>query len=246
MTDGASIGMSIAFVAGIVSFLSPCVLPLVPGYVSYVAGGITTTSEGNLSSLQRLRTVGLSLGFVLGFSTVFIALGASASAIGTLLLTYRYELNIVGGLIVTIFGLFMIGAVPINRLQSDFRFHTSLPGGKLLSAYVLGLAFGFGWTPCIGPILGAILTASAASADISNGTILLAIYSAGLGVPFVLAAIFTDKLVSGIRSTRRIGQWFYKIAGVILIAIGVAMVTDMLSAFSYWLLDVFPILGQLG
>ena len=161
MTDAASIGMPLAFVAGIVSFLSPCVLPLVPGYVSYVGGGITNTSDGNVPSWQRLRTVGLSLGFVLGFSTVFIALGASASAVGTMLLTYRYELNIVGGIIVMVFGLFMIGAVQINQLQSDFRFQTSLPGGKLLSAYVLGLAFGFGWTPCIGPILGAILTASA-------------------------------------------------------------------------------------
>ncbi len=246
MTDAASIGMPLAFVAGIVSFLSPCVLPLVPGYVSYVAGGITNTSDGDVPSWQRLRIVGLSLGFVLGFSTVFIALGASASAIGTLLLTHRYELNIVGGIIVTVFGLFMVGAVSINQLQSDFRFHTSLPGGKLLSSYVLGLAFGFGWTPCIGPILGAILTASAASADISNGVILLAIYSAGLGVPFVVAAIFTDKLVSGVRSTRRVGRWLYKVAGVIMIVMGVAMITDMLSAFSYWLLDVFPVLGQLG
>ena len=246
MADATSIGTPLAFLAGIISFLSPCVLPLVPGYVSYVAGGITNTSDGNNRSWQRLRTVGLSLGFVLGFSTVFIALGASASAIGTLLLTYRYELNIVGGSIVIVFGLFMIGAAPINLLQSDFRFRTSLPGGKLLSSYALGLAFGFGWTPCIGPILGAILTASAASADISNGVILLAIYSAGLGVPFVAAAIFTDKLVSAIRSTRNAGRWLYKVAGVIMILMGLAMVTDMLSAFSYWLLDVFPVLGQLG
>jgi cytochrome c-type biogenesis protein len=246
MPDVSAVGISVVFLAGIVSFLSPCVLPLVPGYVSYIAGGISGIHGAAPDNWQRLRTVGFSLCFILGFSTVFIALGASASAVGQLLLGYRTELNIVGGIIVIGFGLFMLGMVPIQQMQSEFRFHLSLPGGRPLSAYVLGLAFGFGWTPCIGPILGAILTANAASAEIGEGMILLAIYSAGLGVPFVLAALFTNRLLRGIRASRGVGRWLYQIAGVVMIAMGIAMITDKLSAFSYWLLDVFPILRQIG
>src|SRR5690606_26442620 len=125
------------------------------------------------------------------FSTIFMALGASATALGQMLLSYRYELNIIGGAIVILFGLFMVGMAKITMMQREFRFHLSVPGGRPISAYVLGLAFGFGWTPCIGPILGAILTASAASATVPEGVALLAIYSAGLGIPFLLAAAFT-------------------------------------------------------
>ncbi len=245
MTDASAIGLPVAFLAGIVSFLSPCVLPLVPGYVSYIAG-VNVVGDGSIDRWRRLRMVALSLCFILGFSTIFIALGASASAIGQLLLAYRYELNIVGGIIVIGFGLFMLGMVSIPQMQSEFRFRVEIPAGKAISAYVLGLAFGFGWTPCIGPILGAILTISAASPRIGEGIGLLAIYSAGLGVPFILAALFTDRLVRAVKWSRRVGRWLYQVAGVVMIAMGIAMVTDMLSAFSYWLLGVFPILGQIG
>lgn len=239
-------GMAIVFLAGAVSFLSPCVLPLVPGYVSYIAG--QTGSVAALPVKQRFPflAVGLSIVFVLGFSTVFIILGASATALGQMMLSYRYEMNIVGGSIIIIFGLFMLGLARVDFMQRDLRFHISIPGGRPVAAYVLGLAFAFGWTPCIGPILGAILTTTAASATVSEGTVLLAIYSAGLGVPFLLAAAFTDRLTRRIRSVGRFGRRMHQVAGIIMIVMGIAMITDYLSAFAFWLLDTFPLLGQIG
>ena len=181
MIELSALGLMAALLAGAVSFLSPCVLPLVPGYVSYVAGRTVTGS----AAPSKGRAVWLSFCFVLGFSTIFIALGASATALGQALLQWRYELNLVGGAIVILFGLFMIGAARLSAMERDLRFHLDLPGGQPVASYVLGLAFGFGWTPCIGPILGAILTASATSATIGEGVALLAVYSAGLGVPFL-------------------------------------------------------------
>lgn len=245
MADISNIGMLTAFVAGIVSFLSPCVLPLVPGYVSYVAGHSVADRKGGALAL-RLPALGLSGSFVLGFSTVFVLLGASATALGQLLLVYRYELNIVGGAIVILFGLFVMGAMRLPWLQRDFRFHLEIPGGRPASAYVLGLAFAFGWTPCIGPILGAILTVSAASATVAGGVTLLGIYSLGLGVPFLLAALFTDGLLARIKAIGRAGRLLQLLAGAVMVLMGVAMMTGQLTVFSYWLLDVFPILGSIG
>jgi cytochrome c-type biogenesis protein len=158
----SNIGVLTAFAAGAISFLSPCVLPLVPGYVSYVAGESAADGEADRGFWLRLKALALSLYFVLGFSTVFVLLGASATALGQLLLSYRYELNIVSGVVVIIFGLFVTGLMRWSWMTRDVRFHAALEGGRPLSAYVLGLAFAFGWTPCIGPILGAILTVSAA------------------------------------------------------------------------------------
>lgn len=246
MAEISHIGLLTAFVAGIISFLSPCVLPLVPGYVSYIAGrSMAERPEGPAIAL-RLPEVGLSVCFVLGFSTIFVLLGASATALGQILLSYRYELNLVGGVIVIAFGLFMLGMVPLSWLQRDVRFHTAIPGGRPVSAYVLGLAFGFGWTPCIGPILGAILTISAASATVAGGIALLAIYSMGLGVPFVLAAMFTSGLAARLKAIRRLGQILQLIAGAIMIIMGIAMITGRLSTFAYWLLDTFPALARIG
>lgn len=243
--EASGIGIAAALLAGAISFLSPCVLPLVPGYVSYVAGR-TAAFGGADAPDGRLRAIGLSICFVLGFSTVFITLGASATALGRMMLGYRYELNLLGGVIVILFGLFMLGMAPIAALQRDTRFHLDVPGGRPLSAYILGLAFGFGWTPCIGPILGAILTASAATSTVSQGVTLLAIYSAGLGIPFVLAAAFTDRLVERLRTVGRAGRRLYQAAGVVMVLMGLAMVTGRLSALSYWLLEAFPVFGRIG
>jgi cytochrome c-type biogenesis protein len=242
MADLSFLGMTAALLAGAISFVSPCVLPLVPGYVSYIAG---RTTAGNVE-VGRAQTLWLSFCFVLGFSTIFMALGASATALGQALLRWRYELNLVGGGIVILFGLFMIGAARIGAMERDFRFHLDIPGGRPTASYVLGLAFGFGWTPCIGPILGAILTASAASATVGQGVALLAIYSAGLGVPFLIVAGFTDRVVGRLRGTRRIGRRLHQAAGAVMIVMGLAMMTDQLTALSYWLLDVFPVLGRIG
>lgn len=243
MADLSLLGMIAALLAGAISFVSPCVLPLVPGYVSYIAG---RTTAGDVEEVSRAQTLWLSLCFVLGFSTIFMALGASATALGQALLRWRYELNLVGGGIVILFGLFMIGAARIAAMERDLRFHLDVPGGRPAASYVLGLAFGFGWTPCIGPILGAILTASAASATVGQGVLLLAIYSAGLGVPFLIVAGFTDRLVGRLRGARRVGRRLHQAAGAVMVVMGLAMMTGQLTALSYWLLDVFPVLGRIG
>jgi cytochrome c-type biogenesis protein len=242
MVELSLLGLFAALLAGAISFVSPCVLPLVPGYVSYIAG----RTVSGAAAASRGRAVWLSFCFVLGFSTIFITLGASATALGQGLLRWRYELNLVGGAIVILFGLFMIGAARLSAMQRDLRFHLDLPGGEPVGAYVLGLAFGFGWTPCIGPILGAILTASAASATVGEGVALLAVYSAGLGVPFLIVAGFTDRLAGRLRHLGRIGRRLHQAAGGVMILMGVAMMTGRLSALSYWLLDAFPILARIG
>lgn len=242
----SNIGAATAFAAGLISFLSPCVLPLVPGYVSYVAGGSVGAGEGRSVATPKLPTLGLSGCFVLGFSTVFMVLGASATALGQLLLTHRYELNLVGGAIVVLFGLFMLGALRPAWMMRDLRLQPVLAGGRPLSAYLLGVAFAFGWTPCIGPILGAILTLGASAATVSDGAGLLAIYSLGLGVPFMLAALFTDGLVARLRTIGRAGRWLRAGAGGLMIVMGLAMITGQLNAFSYWLLESFPQLALIG
>lgn len=246
MLEIANIGLLTAFAAGVISFLSPCVLPLVPGYVSYIAGGSATDRQMARGVRARLATLYLSFCFVLGFSTVFVALGASATALGQLLLSYRYELNIIGGAIIILFGLFVTGLLRWSWMTRDVRFHTALEGGRPLSAYVLGLAFAFGWTPCIGPILGAILTVSAATTTVAGGVALLGIYSLGLGVPFLLAAIFTDALTRKLKTVGRFGRLVQIVAGAAMVLMGVAMITGQMSVMAYWLLDMFPALAKIG
>ena len=246
MPEISNIGVLTAFAAGAISFLSPCVLPLVPGYVSYVAGGSAVDGEADRGSLQRLKALALSLYFVLGFSTVFVLLGASATALGQLLLSYRYELNIVSGVVVILFGLFVTGLWRWSWMARDVRFHAALEGGRPLSAYVLGLAFAFGWTPCIGPILGAILTVSATTTTVGGGVVLLAIYSLGLGVPFLFAALFTDALARRLRHVGRVGRWLQVVAGGAMVLMGVAMVTGQMTVMAYWFLEAFPILAKIG
>lgn len=244
---GDSVGVAVSFSAGLFSFLSPCVLPLVPAYVSYVAGQPPHPVHAGIDGRGRISAAMLSAFFVLGFSTVFVALGASATALGRLLLQYRYEANIIGGAIVIAFGLLMIGMTRgMPWLQRDFRFHPRLAGGHPAAAYVLGLAFGFGWTPCIGPVLGAILTVSAIQTSVSGGVALLSFYAAGLGVPFLLAALFTRELAGRIARLRRFGTVLQIAAGLILVLMGIAMITGQLSAFGFWLLRTFPALGTIG
>lgn len=228
------------------SFVSPCVLPLVPAYVSYVAGQ-AGASDAARNAGARFAALAMAGFFVLGFSTVFIALGASATVLGRLLLQYRYEANLIGGSIVILFGLLMLG---LDRMipwfQRDVRFHPGIRGGRPFASYVLGLAFGFGWTPCIGPILGAILTLSAVQTSVEAGVGLLAIYAAGLGVPFLLTAAFTREMLGGLKRLRRAGRWLQYAAGGIMMLMGLAMVTGQLSALSYWLLRTFPVFGRIG
>ncbi len=246
MTELGAISLLSAFGGGIVSFLSPCVLPLVPGYMSYVAGDALGKSGESNESTRRLAVLGLSLCFVAGFSTVFIALGAGASTLGQWLLRYKYEANIIGGVIVILFGLFMIGMLNLPWLQRDLRFHGNIKGARPLGAYLIGLAFAFGWSPCIGPVLGVILTFTAAAGTVSAGVALLGAYSLGLGIPFVATAMFTGALIKRLRPMRRLGRWLQIGAGLGMILMGIAMITGWLTSFAFWLLKTFPIFESMG
>ena len=246
MSHLSAIALLTAFGAGIVSFLSPCVLPLVPGYVSYVAGDRMSRGEGMSESAWRLSALGLSICFVLGFSTVFMLLGAGATGLGQLLLRYKNEANILGGAVVMTFGLFMTGLLKFPALQRDLRFHGDIKGARPAGAYLIGLAFAFGWTPCIGPVLGAILTLSAVTATLSSGIALLGVYSLGLGIPFVATAMFTDAFLAWRKSIARVGRPAQIGAGAIMVVMGLAMITGQLTQFALWLLDAFPGLATIG
>lgn len=247
MIEIANVSLIAAFLAGLISFISPCVLPLVPGYLSFVAGRPLEEIR-TAQPLDRFLAMGRATWFVLGFSTIFLMLGASATAIGGLLLTYRQETNVLGGLIVIVFGLFMTGLVRMPRLQREWRFLHKIPqrAGRPVASYLLGVAFAFGWTPCIGPILGAILTLGASSANMASALTLLGVYSLGLGVPFLLSALSINSLLSKGAVFRRWGRTLNVGAGAIMIIMGVLIITGQLSAFSYWLLATFPVLGTIG
>ena len=241
MSSVTGFGLLTSFGAGVISFLSPCVLPLVPGYVSYVAGDALTGEP-----VKPLAALGLSLFFVFGFSTVFVILGASATTIGQLLLSYRQEENLVGGAVVLLLGAFMMGLAKLSWLQREFRLHLNVGGGRPVTAYIIGVAFAFGWTPCIGPVLGAILTTSAVAATVPRGIILLGFYSLGLGLAFLAAAVFTDSMMLRLRSLRRLGRNLQLGAGAVVAGMGIAILTGELTSFSHWLLDTFPILARIG
>lgn len=240
--ESSAIGPVSAFLAGMVSFLSPCVLPLVPGYVSYIAG---QTLPGNNRKGLGAKGVSLALCFVFGFSVVFVSLGAGASRLGSLLVGYRYEATVAAGVLVAFFGIAMLAGPRLAWLQRDLRFQAGFRGGQPLAAFGLGLAFGFGWTPCIGPVLGAILTLAAVS-DSASGAALLGVYSAGLGVPFLLAAAFTGHVLRHQAKLRSLSRPLYALAGIVMLVMGVAMMTGHLTVFSLWLLKALPVLGRLG
>jgi cytochrome c-type biogenesis protein len=249
VSDPSTLGALTAFAAGVISFLSPCVLPLVPAYLSYVAGQSLHRNVADAPTDPRSRASAaiLSAFFILGFSVVFIALGASASAIGRLLLQYRYEAGIAGGALVTIFGLLMLaGTGSIPFLQRGFHLHVHAVSGRPLSAFVLGLAFAFGWSPCIGPILGAILTVAAVANSNAMGVQLLGAYSLGLAVPFFFSALFLHEMTGRWKRLRPAGRWFQTVAAVVMVVMGVAIMTGELTTFSYWLLETFPALGKIG
>lgn len=243
MFEISGIGIAAAFAAGAISFLSPCVLPLVPGYVSYVAG--RELDELRTQRIARAQALGMSLVFILGFSTVFVLLGAGAQFLGHTLLEYRAQTNLIGGAIIVVFGLSMLGLLRIPMLQRDVRLQLNVPGGRVLSAYLLGIAFAFGWTPCIGPVLGSILMVGASGAS-GNAAALLAVYSLGLAVPFLLVALFIDRFVQRMRSVGRTGMRLYKAAGVVLVIMGVLILTNRLSWIAQWLAQMFPALSRIG
>jgi cytochrome c-type biogenesis protein len=236
-----SVGLLSAFLGGVISFLSPCVLPLVPGYVTWMAGQGSETGQD-----QRLRRIMSSVSFVLGFATVFIILGASFSALGQSLQAYKDALAIFGGVLIALLGLMMTGAINLNWLMRDYRFSTQNLSSNPFTAYVLGLAFAFGWTPCIGPVLGAILTLSAVSTHAREGMLLLMVYSIGLGVPFITVAIFFESLRVKLRKFTATAAWLYKLSGWLMVLMGVALATGWITRLGTWLLATFPFFSRLG
>lgn len=243
LIDVSLIGFATAAMAGAISFLSPCVLPLVPGYLSYVAGGAGVMIGD--ARPRRFALLGPALCFVLGFTTVFVLLGLSAMALGGYLQHYRYEANLFGGALVVVFGLATMGLLRLPAaFLTDRRWRGPTQIGGPLGAFLLGLAFGFGWTPCIGPVLASILTVTAASAG--NGAMLLGAYALGLGVPFLLVALLFGSAAAPLRRMRRAGAVLNIAAGVVMVAVGVLMMTGHLQAIAIWMLTTFPILGSIG
>ncbi|MGR3271933.1 cytochrome c biogenesis protein CcdA [Thalassococcus profundi] len=236
--------MIVALMAGVISFLSPCVLPIVPPYLAYMSGVSVTEMQAGGSA--RMKAGLAALFFVLGLSTVFLLLGFTASAFGAFFLQNQVLLARISGVVVIVFGLHFLGVFRIPFLDREARIEAGDTGGSAFGAYILGLAFAFGWTPCIGPQLGAILSLAASEASVTRGTLLLGVYAAGLGIPFLLAAFFLTRAMSVMNRIKRHMKTIERVMGLLLIAVGLALVTGAFSAFSFWLLEVFPALGQLG
>jgi cytochrome c-type biogenesis protein len=241
-----NVSIPAALIAGLVSFLSPCVLPLVPPYLIYLTGATIehVAHEETASSSRRAVMISATL-FVLGFSTVFVALGASASLIGGVIRAWSAELSIVAGIVIIVMGLHFLGATRIGLLMKEGRLPIPKPVGPW-GAYVMGLAFAFGWTPCIGPILAAILSIAAAEATVAKGAGLLAIYSAGLGIPFLIAAFMVEQFSTLFSKMKRHLASVERAMGVLMIVTGIGFLTGAVSTVSIWLLETFPVLQSFG
>ena len=235
MSEPAGLGLFVAFAAGLLSFLSPCVLPLVPSYVGFLTG--MTLPE--LSDRRRVAALHALL-FVLGFSLVFVLLGASATALGGALKYYQTWIARIGGVLVILFGLVCLGLVRIGALDQERRLQFQhKPVGYLGSALV-GMAFGAGWTPCIGPVLGAILSLAATSDSVSRGMLLLGVYSAGLAVPFLLAAVAVESFLGWFQRFRQYLPWVMRVSGILLVVVGLLMVTGQFTRMAGWLQGLTP------
>jgi cytochrome c-type biogenesis protein len=241
-----NVSIAAALVAGMLSFLSPCVLPLVPPYLVYLTGTSLERFADKAAGPQvRRETLFAAVLFVLGFSTVFVALGASASVIGAVLRAYSGELAIVAGIAIVVMGLHFLGVTPIALLMREKRLELAKPIG-LWGAYLMGLAFAFGWTPCIGPILAAILAVAASEATVAKGAGMLAVYSLGLGIPFLIAAFAAETFAAFLARFRAHLGLVEKAMGGLLVLTGIAFLTGSVGQASFWLLDTFPVLGKIG
>jgi len=238
--------VTVAFAAGTLSFLSPCVLPLVPPYLVYLTGtSLERLADAEAEPQVRRETIVAALLFVLGFSTVFVTLGASASAIGALLRAYSSELAVVAGLAIVVMGLHFLGLAPIGLLMREKRLAVAKPVG-LWGAYLMGLAFALGWTPCIGPILAAILAVAASEETVAKGAGMLAVYSLGLGIPFIAAAFAVEPFAAFLARFRAHLGLVEKAMGGFLVLTGIAFLTGAVTQASVWLLETFPMLGKIG
>jgi len=233
--------LAIAFGAGFISFLSPCVLPIIPGYISYITGK-------NLNEIQQNRRIVLfkTITFALGFSFVFILLGIAASFIGNVLIFFGKELRIAAGIIIILFSLNLLGILNFNFLNQDKRFEIGSYKDSYFFPFIVGAAFAFGWTPCIGPVLGSILALSATEATIVNAVILLSMYSLGLAIPFILSGYYMTVFLN---SKKGFGKYYNRVTitgGVILLITGVLILTNQIQVISYYILTTFPFLTNFG
>ena len=237
-----------ALVAGMLSFLSPCVLPLVPPYLCFIGGvSLEQISEDEELAPGVMRAVVLSeVVFVLGFSTVFIALGATASTIGDFIVDYMDILSKVAGGVIIVLGLHFIGIIRIPILYREARFHAEKKPAGLIGPYIIGLAFAFGWTPCVGPVLAAILMVAGSESSITYGMGLLAVYSAGLGIPFILAAVAMKPFMDFMARFRRHLQTVERVIGALLVLTGILFMTGSMADIAFWILETFPSIGTIG
>jgi cytochrome c-type biogenesis protein len=235
-----------ALIAGLISFLSPCVLPLVPPYLVFLAGtSLERFADAEPERRVKRETVLAAALFVLGFSTVFVALGASASVIGSLIRAYSGPLSTIAGIAIIVMGLHFLGITPIALLHRQKRLEVAKPVG-LWGAYVMGLAFAFGWTPCIGPILAAILAVAASEQTVAKGAGLLAVYSLGLGIPFMIAAFAIEPFAAFLARFKNYLHRVEQAMGALLVLTGIAFLTGSINQMSVWLLEAFPALGRIG
>jgi cytochrome c-type biogenesis protein len=243
----SSVSLAAAFLAGLFSFASPCVLPIVPGYLSFISGvNVARFKEGGAPADLVRRVALTSLAFVLGFSTVFVALGAAATLVGALLQEHKRVLGMVGGVVIIVLGLHTAGVFKIGWLLSEKRASVQAKPLGLLGAYVVGLAFAFGWTPCIGPILGAILLYASQQETVTQGVVLLAAYSAGLGLPFLLSALAVNWFFKASGGLRRSMRAVEVVSGALLVGVGLLLVTDRLTLIAQYVTKLFPGLATLG
>ena len=234
--------LSIAFFAGLISFLSPCVLPLIPGYISYISG----TSFDKLVKKRKSLIVIKTIFFALGFSIVFIAFGSTASLIGNFLLNNSDVFRIIAGIIIIFFSLQLIGMINFKFMNKDIRIFTGQYNHNLTFPLLVGAAFGFGWTPCIGPILGSILTLAAIEENISKSVLLLSSYSLGLAIPFIISGVLIDKFLLFSKSFRKYISTITTVGGAILLLTGIAILTGQLQVLGFFILEYFPSLGNIG
>ena len=230
-----SVGLFIAFSAGLLSFLSPCVLPLIPSYITFITGL-------SFDDVQARRRVALTHGllFVLGFSLIFLALGATATVLGRVMFSQRDLITKVGGVIIIVFGLYLAGGLNIAFFSRERRVHLADKPVGYLGTVLVGIAFGAGWTPCIGPILGSILIYASSEADLPRGLALLTAYSMGLAVPFILAALAVDRFMGFFQKFKKQMLWVQRIAGVIMILVGILMITNQFTILASWLQQFTP------
>ena len=234
--------LSIAFLAGLISFLSPCVLPLIPGYISYISG--TTLSK--LAEEENNLVIVKTILFTLGFSLVFVSFGLTASIIGNFFLSNSNLLRIIAGIVIIFFSLNFLGILNLKFMNKDIRFFTNQYNQSLTFPVIVGAAFGFGWTPCIGPILGSILALATIEENLNRSILLLSSYSLGLAIPFIISGVVINKFIIFSKSFKNYISLVTKLGGIILLLTGIAILTDKLQILGFFILEYIPILENIG